>query len=79
MDDSDRGLLSIRHFDSIDGLKNTTKKWDDLVNEKIVVKCKKCGKWIWSMWHNDCYPNGNKPAKYDSMKLCGPCFFGRGR
>lgn len=80
MDSVNDGALGIRHFDQYGSPKNVTKSWSDLISDGIVVKCKGClkkgkEKWIWSMWHIDCYPSVNKSAKYDSMDLCGPCFF----
>jgi hypothetical protein len=80
MDNVSYGGLGIRHFDQFSSPKNIYKNWEDLVADGTVVKCKECikhgkEKWIWSMWHVDCYDTVSKKAKYDHMDLCGPCFF----
>lgn len=62
-------MLSSRHFDEFGSPKN----WDDLVNEKIVVRCKKCGKWIWSQWHIYCWNSVNRKAKFERMEYCANC------
>lgn len=67
-------MLEPRHF-----IKDESKgefKWEKLVGDGTVVKCKTCGKWIWPMWHADCYPKLDaKTALLPPMEECAVCYF----
>ena len=42
-------MLNSSHFIST----TDPKTWNELVEDKVVIQCKKCKKWIWTRWHSE--------------------------
>lgn len=64
-------MLSLKHFEEFCKDKSGT-NWQTLIDKGIVVKCKTCGKWIWSMWYAG---KGKNTKHYDKpVDKCALCF-----
>lgn len=65
-------MLSLKHFDEYN--KDTNgKAWQQLLDEKIVVSCKDCGKLIYAYWYAG--ELGTMARKEQGpVKRCALCF-----